>query len=117
MSIFDDGFDMEDATIIGGIMGFAEESIREENIQPDDVEEEKPEAENISDQKTNLRLLENENPGLVAYLIKTVIEHKKKWAEARLRKKQELRDLEEVRHELSAISKTEQLVEKKDVSY
>jgi hypothetical protein len=107
MSIFDDGFDMEDATIIGGIMGFAEESIREEEKRPDEVEEDY----DISDVKTNdvtMKLLKNENPGLFAYVVKKVIEHKKLWAKAIQQKKEDMSEIEAVKHELEAMARLEE---------
>ena len=110
-SMFDDGFDMEDATIIGGIMGFAEESIREENRQPDEIDEEPegmPSGRSVS---VTMKLLKNENPGLFAYVVKKVLEHKRKWAKAKKQREQDMVDVSGVRHELDAIERTEHLLE------
>jgi len=104
MSLFDDGFDAEDATIIGGIMGFAEESIREEDRLPEDIEE--IDDADIAEQNINMKLLRNENPSLFAYVIEKVIEHKRKWAEARRQREQNMRDFNEVQHEIAAMKKS-----------
>ena len=113
MNMFDDGFDIEDATIIGGIMGFAEESMREENRQPDEIEEEieEPRGRSVS---VTMRLLKNENPNLFAYVVKKVIEHKRKWAEARRQREQDMQDVVDVDHELKALARTEHLLEEDD---
>ena len=103
---FDDDFDMEDATIIGGIMGFAEESIREENRQLEDINEEDYGLDEVTDRDTNLRLLRNENPGLVKYLLSLVIKQKRQWAKARMAREQRQRDMKSVKHELEAMERT-----------
>jgi len=108
--MFDDDFDTEDATIIGGIMGFAEESMREENRQPEDIEEE-PDLEGVGPTNTTMRLLKSENPGLFAYVAKKVIEHKKKWSEYKRQRSQDMSDIDSVRHELEAMERTEHLLE------
>ena len=111
MSMFDfdgDGsFDMEDAAVIGGMMGFAEESMREEDRNPDEVsdhvtEEDKEEIDRV----TSLRLLRNENPGLVDYLINLVKTQRKRWSIARRQRERDMADFEEVKHELEAMKRT-----------
>ena len=74
MSGFD--FDIEDAAIAGGILGFVEESSREEE------EELYEELEDLIDNAEDLefpsniaiRLLRNENPDLVNHLFKRALE-------------------------------------------
>ena len=112
--MLEDGFDVEDATIIGGIMGFAEESMREENRLPDepDTEDYEPTSEvNNRHKDLVMRLLENENPGLFAYVVKKVLEHKRKWAEYRANKVRDMADRESVAHEIEAMDKTEEMLE------
>lgn len=106
MSFFDDGnFSAEDAAVFGGIAGFAEESMREENIDPDeydpiDDQKEKDEIDNYVNNNVPLRLLRNENPNLFNYVLKLAREHQLKWAEER-------RIREEVSDELEAIADCE----------
>lgn len=69
-------FDLADAAILGGIAGFVEEAIENERfgerekITTSDIDE-----KDIED--TNLRLLYNQNPDLVLYLINKFLDHKK----------------------------------------
>lgn len=72
--IFDGNFDAADAAIYGGILGFVDESVkaeaesnREFNEKADEAIETYVESEKAD---TQLRLLYNDNPGLVHYLIK-----------------------------------------------
>ena len=74
--IFNDGFDAEDAAILGGIIGFAEDSIKNEELGEND-DDAIPEIsdDQIADcieqnQEISLQLLYNENPELVQHLIK-----------------------------------------------
>ena len=115
MDLFEDGFDAEDAAIIGGIMGFAEESMREENRQPDEVEED-VDMPSGSDVDVTMRLLRNENPDLFDYVVKAVLKHKRQWAKARREREQHMRDMAEVSHELEAMARTECVLEKSDES-
>jgi len=73
-------FGIEDAAIIGGILGFADEATRDEqegeNEFNDDDTEIHIEPEQITD--IDLRLFYNENPELFEFLVKHIIEFKKK---------------------------------------
>lgn len=67
--MIDDAFDMVDAAIFGGIVGFVEESVRSEEAIDMDTFNERVEdyMEDTSDQ--TIRLLYNQNPGLVRHLL------------------------------------------------
>jgi len=85
MMDFDD-FDWEDATTLGGIMGFAEESVREENMKDpsepcceERFDASSDDTESGLSLKQQLRLLENMNPDLARYVIEKVKEQKKYW--------------------------------------
>lgn len=73
-------FGIEDAAIIGGILGFADEAIRDEqegeNESNDDDTEIYIEPEQITD--IDLRLFYNENPELFEFLVKRTVEFRKK---------------------------------------
>lgn len=103
MSIFDDGFDAEDAAYLGGAIGFAEESIRAE-------EEQEEELEDIVDidlsglKEVDLRLIYNMNPGLFKHIVNIAKKQKAKWRRDRL-------DREEVSEELIALRESEELLE------
>lgn len=85
---FDD-FDWEDAAILGGILGFAEESARQERMKdPSELDyqehfEPLDEKESRLTLKQQLRLLENMNPDLARYVKEKVIEQKKYWRMSR----------------------------------
>jgi len=113
MDPFDGEFDAKDAAIIGGIMGFAEESMREENRQPDEVEED-VDMPSGGDVDVTMRLLRNENPGLFDYVVKAVLKHKRQWAKDRREREQHMRDMAEVGHELEAMARTERMLEESD---
>lgn len=95
--IFNDGFSIEDAALYGGVMGFVEESVK--------VEEESEEFDEIADEVVDtylrgkpdqqLRLLYNDNPGLVRYLIK-----KAHITRAKAMEREENKDIEEVHKEM-----------------
>ena len=73
-------FGIEDAAIIGGILGFADEAIKDEQegegeYNNDDIEID-IDPEQITD--TDLRLFYRENPELFKFLIKKTIEFRKK---------------------------------------
>lgn len=100
--MFDDGFDAEDATILGGAMGFAEESMRaEEEGLNEDAEEEDFDVSELKE--VNLRLVYNTNPGLFKYIVKLIRKQKEKWANDR-------RAREEVAEELEALEKSEAML-------
>jgi hypothetical protein len=103
MSIFDDGFDAEDAAYLGGAIGFAEESIRAE-------EEQEEELEDVVDidlsglKDVDLRLIYNMNPSLFKHIVNIIRKQKAKWRRDRL-------DREEVSEELIALRESEELLE------
>lgn len=75
-------FEIEDAAIMGGILGFADEAIKaeqedEENIK-DAVEDIEIEPEEISDE--HLRSFCREYPELFKYMVKKTIEFRRKAA-------------------------------------
>ena len=88
MMDFDD-FDWEDAAILGGIIGFVEESIREEergfddDTDDDTLEERMREA---VDRDVNLLQFRRENPQLYDFILKKVIEQRIKWRRDRLKR-------------------------------
>lgn len=62
-------FDIVDAAMLGGLVGFIEESVLSEvDLDDDTLTEKVEEYVDISSNKT-IRLLYNQNPGLVKYLI------------------------------------------------
>jgi len=103
MDIFDDGFDIEDATFLGGAIGFAEESIRAEEAVPDKDLEEDIEVDPSHLKDENLRLIYNMNPGLFKYVVNTIRKQTNKWRKDRL-------DRQEVEEELEALRKTEEIL-------
>ena len=103
MSIFDDGFDAEDAAYLGGAIGFAEESIRAE-------EEQEEEPEDVIDvdpsvlKEVDLRLVYNMNPGLFKHIVNIIKKQRARWRRDRL-------DREEVEDELEALEASEKMLE------
>lgn len=71
-----DNFSLADAAILGSIAGFVEDAIDNERLEErieitvSDIDE-----KDMGD--TNLRLLYNQNPDLVLYLINKFLNHKK----------------------------------------
>jgi hypothetical protein len=83
---FDD-FDWEDAAVFGGIAGFVEESLREENRRdPSEVRDE--DDFDVMDElgeapvslKRQLQMLAAGNPGLARYIIRRAREQNEQWA-------------------------------------
>ena len=111
MMDFDD-FDWEDAAILGGIIGFVEESIREEergfddDTDDDTLEERMREA---VDRDVNLLQFRRENPQLYDFILKKVIEQRIKWRRDRLKREAMKRAESEFSYELEAMAKTETL--------
>ena len=103
MSIFDDGFDAEDATILGGIMGFAEESIRAEEESLDEEPEDDINIDMSEIKDTDLRLIYNMNPGLFKYIVNIIKRQTARWRQDRI-------DREEVEEELEALRESEELL-------
>lgn len=69
-------FDLADGAIIGGIAGFAEEAGQDERFgENEQITKADIKEEDIGD--SNLRLLYNENPDLVVYLINKFLARKK----------------------------------------
>ena len=104
MDLFDGDFDSEDAAIFGGIAGFAEESIREENRTDDDVEASEESVKSESSKETSLRRMYNTNPSLFNHIVRLVVRHRKSWR--KIREQKEL-ELDQVGHELEAMKETE----------
>lgn len=109
MGIFDDGFDAEDATILGGAMGFAEESMRAEeeglNEEPEEEEFDFSELKEV-----DLRLIYNMNPDLFKHIVGLVRKQNAKWAADRM-------DREEVAEELKALEESEKMLEDLEKEY
>ena len=106
----DGEFGAQDATILGGVMGFAEESIREENKDFDnELDEDTIDMIDKQMKEPNLRLIYNMNPKLFKFIAKRVVEQQKRWREQRLLREAEERGLNdnEFSYELDAMEKTE----------
>lgn len=101
MDIFDGEFTTEDAAILGGAIGFAEESIQ---IEEKDAEEppgvETSDTESDAMEETDLRLIRNANPSLFRYVLEVARKQSKRWARDR-------KDREVVAEELEAMAKCE----------
>jgi|WetSurSiteA1Bulk_404760.scaffolds.fasta_scaffold00299_21 hypothetical protein len=99
-----DDFDWGDATLLGGIIGFAEESMREEDAIPeelDDPDVNYQEPANSGD--LIIRLFKSGHPKEYEWLVKKVIEQRLAWAEAerqRLEKDEEELFFEEIERNL-----------------
>lgn len=79
----DGDFDWNDATLLGGLMGFAEESMRSEDESLEEVEEPEVEfQEPINSNDLIIRLFRNGHPKEYEWLVKKVIEQKLAWAQA-----------------------------------
>lgn len=100
MDIFDGDFTAEDAAVVGGMMGFAEESVREENQELPELSEDQSDIESAADNEVNLRLIRNANPELFRYIISIAQRQSIKWA-------QERREREAVSDELEAMARSE----------
>lgn len=103
MNIFDDGFDAEDACILGGVMGFAEESMRAEEEEPKETPEEETEIDSSEIKGTDLRLIYNMNPGLYKYIANIVRKQKIKWEKDKLAR-------ESVAEEIAALEESEAML-------
>jgi hypothetical protein len=104
MNIFDDGFDAEDACILGGILGFAEESMQAEEEGSEKAPEEEIEIDSSEIKGTDLRLIYNTNPGLYKYIANIVRKQKIKWEKDRLAR-------ESVAEEIAALEESEAMLE------
>jgi len=97
--IFDGNFDAADAAIYGGVLGFIEESVKAETESDLEFDEKADEAIEtyVENEKadTQLRLLYNDNPDLVHYLIK-----KAYMVRAKAIEKMNNREIEAVRKEM-----------------
>ena len=82
---FDD-FDWKDATTFGGIAGFIEDCLREENrrdpSEPSEDEkfDEVKDEEEILSLKRQLQMLAAQNPELAKYVVRKAREHSEQWA-------------------------------------
>jgi len=102
--MFDDEFDTQDAVVIGGIMGFAEESLREENQEFDDIELEDLIPDTPPDRDASLAAFKRSNPELYRKIVHTIVKQRIMWA-------QERKDFEEVKDELRAMARCEAMLE------
>jgi hypothetical protein len=102
-NIFDDGFDAKDAAIMGGVIGFVEESMREEDRVFEDEEFEEKLLERVSNRDVNLVSFSRSHPDLFRKIVHTIVAQRAQWA-------QERRDFEEVKEELIAIEKCEAML-------
>jgi len=97
-------FDWDDATSLGGIIGFAEESIREEDAvleELDDPDVDYQEPANSGD--LIIRLFKSGHPKEYEWLVKKIIEQRLAWAKAerqRLEKDEEELFFEEIERNL-----------------
>jgi hypothetical protein len=107
----DGDFDIQDAAILGGIMGFAEESIREEEAKPAEEKFEDIEVNPNEITDINLRLFYNGNPALFNHVVNTVRKHA---ATAKARKQMK-NDIKEVQHEIDAMKESEEYMNKEDL--
>jgi len=108
MSLFDDGFDAEDATILGGAMGFAEESMRAEEESPEEDPKEETDIDPSELKEVDLRLIYNMNPGLFKYIVNIIRRQRARWERDRL-------DREAVAEELKAMEESEKCLEELEV--
>jgi hypothetical protein len=102
---FDGDFDAKDAAIIGGIMGFAEESMREEDQELDDEELEEILLNDPSDRDVNLAAFKRSYPEMYRKIVHIIVRQRAVWA-------QERRDFELVKDELRAMEKCEAMLGK-----
>lgn len=110
MSLFDDGFDMEDAAFLGAAAGFAEESIRAEEEEPYEDPENDVDIDPSQIKDDDLRLIHNADPGLFRHIISIIKRQAVRWRRDRLAR-------EEVEEELEALRKTEEMLEELGEDY
>jgi len=92
MNLFDGDFDAEDAAILGGVLGFADESVQEEERSVEEVvdnNEEEVSVGEVSD--VDMKLLYNDDPEFFTDIVKLARNHRKIWA----KKKEEVKFAEE----------------------
>ncbi|KKL86841.1 hypothetical protein LCGC14_1940700 [marine sediment metagenome] len=115
MTMFDmdgDGdFGIDDAALLGGVIGFAEESIREEEAGLVDEKLEDIEVNPSKITDVDLRLFYNGNPELFNHVVNTVRKHA---ATAKMCKQMK-NDIKEVQHEIDAMKETEAHMNKEDL--
>lgn len=104
MSIFDDGFDAEDAFTLGAAIGFAEESMQAEEEGLDEKSEPIKLPEKVG--SVDLHIFRNTNPELFNYIVRLVAKQKREWR----RKLKAMRDASN-NAELRALAETEKLLE------
>lgn len=107
MGIFDGDFGAADAAIIGGIMGFAEEAIRDENREMDDLDIDGMLMDPRIEKNIDLASFKRSYPDLFKHILYTIVMQKYRWSRDR---RQEQTDLESVKHELDALARTEALL-------
>ena len=110
MIFSDNGFDIEDATLLGAAAGFAEESIRAEEAEPDEDPESIIDIDSSQIESDDLRLIRNANPGLFKHIIDIIKKQSIRWRKNRLA-------LEEVEEELGALKEAEEMLEELGEGY
>ena len=108
MGIFDGDFGADDAAIIGGIMGFAEEAIRDENRELDELDIDDMMMDSRIEKDIDLASFRRSYPELFKHILYTIVVQKYRWARNR---RQEQLDLESVKDELDALARTEALLD------
>jgi hypothetical protein len=104
MDIFEDGFDMEDAAILGGIIGFAEDSMKAEEEDLEEIAEEKINIDPSEIKEANLKLIYNMNPDLFNHIVNIVKKQNIKWKKDRIAR-------EAVKEELEALEESKEILE------
>lgn len=100
-----DGFDLVDAAIFGGVVGFVEETIKAEEDFNDEVIQDKIDDYVVSNSDQTLRLLYNQNPGLVRHLIYKAYKSRKQTSRVQ---KEEVEDIyKEIDDEIAYLKELE----------
>ena len=77
---FFNNFDVTDNAIIGGIAGFVEESVENEQLLKKNDELIEPSNDDVPEESVKndrLRLLHNQDPGFVLHIVDKFLKHKK----------------------------------------
>jgi hypothetical protein len=101
-----DKFDITDMAFLGGVVGFVDEALAEENqFQDEDGPDPLDVVSNNSvPNDVNIRLFRNGHPDLYEHIVRTISNQQKEWA-----KEREAR--ESIQPELDALAKCEKLLE------
>jgi len=108
IDISDDGeFDTGDALLLGGAMGFAEESMRVEDQQMHEAPARKIAQPDLPEfRSADMQIFKNTNLALFQYIVALVANQKAIW-----RKKLSAIKQNDINHELEALSKSEALLD------